>query len=630
MTERFTLLEEVGRGGMGVVWKARDEETGRVVALKLMRDYFAEDPDYVARFERELDLATRIESEHVVRVLGFGVRKRSPYLALEYVDGPALSRRLSESGPMDWPSALDATRQIALGLAAAHKRDVIHRDVKPSNVLIAPDGTLKITDFGIARGLDQTRLTATSAVIGTPTYLAPEGPADERSDLYSLGVITYELLAGCPPFTGRTYQDVLVAHIRTSAELDRIPAEARPIVGWLLAKEPADRPHHATDLLAVLDGRLVLPHMAPRSGQKQRLPEAVHTTPAPLPGSAGLSGSESPGRRGGSWRPKTLRNGRAGAMARPRVWHAASVLPDGTVLVAGGWGGYQALRESEIYDPRTGDFRIGPALLYGRHECQLVGLSDGRILCADGSAAPEIYDAQRGGFSPAARWNLRDRITFSQLPGGRVLIVGGWPSGPGLDAYVYDPDRGVVGAAPTIIQRERHTATPLADGRVLLAGGSARAGEPLDSLEIFDPASGSFTPANSLLRGRTRHTATLLKDSRVLVAGGAVDQVASATTDLFDPESGRVRRGPSLKWPREHHTAILRQDGSVLFIGGKSQAGWVTSVELFEPDSNRVFEVGSTSPRTSCTATVLPGGSVLVVGGLDPSGRPLHSAELLL
>jgi serine/threonine protein kinase len=161
MTERFTLLSELGRGGMGVVWKARDEETGQIVALKLLREAYAEDPDYLARFERELELAQRIHSPHVVKVLGYGVRQKVPYLALEFVDGPSLHEALVQHGPYSWPDARELLVQIAQGLADAHGAGIIHRDVKPSNVLLSPDGTAKLTDFGIARGLDATRMTAT-------------------------------------------------------------------------------------------------------------------------------------------------------------------------------------------------------------------------------------------------------------------------------------------------------------------------------------------------------------------------------------------------------------------------------------------------------------------------------------
>src|SRR5450759_1774199 len=171
MTERFTLLTELGRGGMGVVWKERDEKTGQIVALKLLREMYAEDPDYLERFERELELARRIDSAHVVKVLGFGVRKKVPYLALEFVDGPSLHDALAKHGPYAWSEARALMVQIAQGLADAHASGVIHRDVKPSNVLIGPDGVAKLTDFWIARGLDLERMTATSTMLGTPAYL---------------------------------------------------------------------------------------------------------------------------------------------------------------------------------------------------------------------------------------------------------------------------------------------------------------------------------------------------------------------------------------------------------------------------------------------------------------------------
>ena len=255
MTERFTLLSELGRGGMGVVWKARDEETGQTVALKLLRETYAEDPDYVTRFERELELAKRIHSANVVQVLGYGVREGTPYLALEYVDGPSLRERLASHGPYGWPETKALLAQIAGGLADAHAAGVVHRDLKPSNILIGSDGVAKIADFGIAKGLDLTRgVTGTSTLLGTPAYLPPEGPADERSDLYSLGVIAYELLTGVVPFEGRTYQEVILRHVRDAPDLERLPKDARKTIGWLLAKNPAKRPQTAWELVAALEG----------------------------------------------------------------------------------------------------------------------------------------------------------------------------------------------------------------------------------------------------------------------------------------------------------------------------------------------------------------------------------------
>ncbi len=261
MTERFTLLSERGRGAMGVVWRARDEESGQIVALKLLRPVYADDPDYLARFGRELELARRIDSPYVVKVLGYGSREGTPYLALQYVDGPSLRERLAAHGPYAWPDARGLLAQMAAGLAAAHAAGVVHRDVKPSNILIGSDEVAKLTDFGIARGLDLTRVTGPAALLGTPAYLAPEGSADARSDLYSLGCVAYELLTGAPPFEAHTYQDVILAHVRNPPDLAKLPPEARPIVGSLLAKDPAARPQNAGELVAALAGRGSVPAM---------------------------------------------------------------------------------------------------------------------------------------------------------------------------------------------------------------------------------------------------------------------------------------------------------------------------------------------------------------------------------
>ena len=289
MTERFTLLSELGRGGMGVVWKARDEETGQIVALKLLRETYAEDPDYVVRFERELELAKRAHSRNVVKVLGYGVRDKTPYLALEYVDGTSLRDRLKEHGPYSWPEGKALLAQIAQGLADAHVAGVIHRDLKPSNILIGSDGIAKIADFGIAKGLDLTRVTGTSTLLGTPAYLPPEGPVDERSDLYSLGVIAFELLTGVVPFEGRTYQEVILRHVREAPDLGKLPAGARPIVGWLLAKDPEQRPKGAAELLPVLRGVNGLPTGA-----------GVESSPVPPPN---LSAAPAPSRPAPVWQP---------------------------------------------------------------------------------------------------------------------------------------------------------------------------------------------------------------------------------------------------------------------------------------------------------------------------------------
>lgn len=257
MTERFELLEQIGKGGMGTVWKARDTGTGEVVALKVLHDMYVDDAEYVARFEREVDIARKIDHPNVVKVLGYGKRGGVPYVAMEYVDGPSLKdliRTRGAQGWEDWGQAKRFALQLTEALRAAHAVGVIHRDVKPSNVLIDPQGNVKLADFGIARAADLTRMTGGYTMMGTPAYMSPEGESSVQSDLYALGCVLYEMLAGGPPFTGDTQQQVLLKHIRETPDLSKLSEGARRIVGWLLEKDPRKRPANAEALIGVLEG----------------------------------------------------------------------------------------------------------------------------------------------------------------------------------------------------------------------------------------------------------------------------------------------------------------------------------------------------------------------------------------
>ncbi|MGH2632941.1 MAG: serine/threonine protein kinase [Tepidiformaceae bacterium] len=253
MDEPFELIEQVGRGGMGVVWKARETETGQIVALKLLHSMFADDPDYVARFEREVEVARRIESPYVVNVVGYGMRDGVPFMAMDFVEGHTLRDLLKARGRLSWEETRDIAEQVAKGLDAAHKVGVIHRDVKPSNILITPEGHVKLADFGIARAADLTRLTGGATMLGTPTYMAPENETTAQSDLYALGCVMFEMLVGQPPFTGDTQQQIMLKHLRQQPMLSELPRQARPLIGSLLQKTPSRRPRTAADVIALLN-----------------------------------------------------------------------------------------------------------------------------------------------------------------------------------------------------------------------------------------------------------------------------------------------------------------------------------------------------------------------------------------
>ena len=276
MTNPFELQSELGRGGMGVVWRARDTQSGQTVAIKLMHEQYAREPDYVARLQREVEVSRRIQSPRVVKVLGYGVRGSVPYMVMEYVPGQSLRELVHGHGPLTWAQAKPILRQVAEGLDSAGRVGVLHRDVKPSNIIITPDGQAKLADFGIARAFDMSRLTRSSTMMGTPHYMAPEGQRDVRSDMYSLGCVLYEMLTGARPFEGTNPHDVIVQHMRAVPDMSRVPdGQPRALVAWMMQKDPSRRPGNAAALLAALDGSTRIPSRPISVGSNRLIPIVV-------------------------------------------------------------------------------------------------------------------------------------------------------------------------------------------------------------------------------------------------------------------------------------------------------------------------------------------------------------------
>jgi eukaryotic-like serine/threonine-protein kinase len=250
---RYELDEQVGAGGYGEVWRAVDSVLSRPVAVKLLYPGAAGQPGALARFQAEARHAGALSHQNIARVYDYGEpADGSPYLVMELVDGPCLSDVLA-SGPLDTARTMDIVAQTAAGLQAAHAAGLVHRDVKPANLLLDPDGMVKITDFGIANTVGSAPVTITGQVIGTPGYLAPERVAGEQatpaSDLYALGIVAYECLAGTPPFAG-TPLEIAIAHgIRPLPPLPPpVPSDVVAMVMLLTAKDPAWRPATAADV----------------------------------------------------------------------------------------------------------------------------------------------------------------------------------------------------------------------------------------------------------------------------------------------------------------------------------------------------------------------------------------------
>jgi len=261
---RYDVLGTIGKGGMGVVYRAHDRKLDEVVALKVLRnEVLKDDPTLLDRFKQEIKLARRITHRNVLRTHDFGESDGTPYISMEYLEGVTLKDLIRSKGALPLPVGLRIAKQMCLGLEAAHQEGVVHRDIKPQNMLIIPEtGDLKIMDFGIARVSEMKAgaagLTSTGTVMGTPDYMPPEqaqgNPADFRSDIYSLGIVFYEIFTGKLPFDGDSVMAVVLAHIQRPAPSPRqansaIPMELEAIILRCMAKAPEKRFQRVEDVL---------------------------------------------------------------------------------------------------------------------------------------------------------------------------------------------------------------------------------------------------------------------------------------------------------------------------------------------------------------------------------------------
>jgi eukaryotic-like serine/threonine-protein kinase len=250
LSGRYRLESKLGSGGMSTVYRALDEVLDRPVAIKLLHREISEEADQLERFRREARAAARLSHPNLVGVIDAGEDDGRPYIVFEYVEGRTLKRRIQEEGPLPVDEAVAYAIEIGRGLTAAHARKLVHRDVKPQNVLIDPDGRAKVTDFGIARSLEAKGLTATGRVVGTTDYVSPEQAmgedVDERSDAYSLGVVLYEMLTGDVPFRAETQVGVAMKHVNepmpdVQARRPEVSAAVAAVVDRATTKDPRDR-----------------------------------------------------------------------------------------------------------------------------------------------------------------------------------------------------------------------------------------------------------------------------------------------------------------------------------------------------------------------------------------------------
>ncbi|HEY7345990.1 MAG TPA: Stk1 family PASTA domain-containing Ser/Thr kinase [Gaiella sp.] len=253
---RYRLERRLGSGGMADVWLAEDQELGRKVAIKMLHERYANDTQFVERFRREATHAAGLSHPNVVSIFDRGEAEGSYFIVMEYVEGRTLKELIVTRGPCPVPVAISYVRQVLAALRYAHRNGIVHRDIKPHNVLVDHEGRVKVADFGIARA-GSSQMTEAGSIIGTAQYLSPEqargAPVDESSDLYSTGIVLYELLTGKVPFTGETPVEIAMKHLSQvppapSTIRSEIPRDLDLVVLRALAKEPADRYRSAKEM----------------------------------------------------------------------------------------------------------------------------------------------------------------------------------------------------------------------------------------------------------------------------------------------------------------------------------------------------------------------------------------------
>jgi len=258
--KRYVIRRKLGSGGMADVYLAEDQELGRRVALKLLNERHAADEQFVERFRREAQSAAGLNHPNIVSIFDRGLAEGTYYIAMEYLDGRTLKELLVRNGPTPIPIAVDYARQILGALAFAHRHGIVHRDIKPHNIVVGRDGRLKVTDFGIARS-GASQMTEAGSIVGTAQYLSPEqargAPVDPRSDLYSLGIVLYEMLTGKVPFTGDTPVEIAMKHLSQVAVppsklRPQVPHDLDAVVMRAIAKDPERRYGSAEEMEADL------------------------------------------------------------------------------------------------------------------------------------------------------------------------------------------------------------------------------------------------------------------------------------------------------------------------------------------------------------------------------------------
>ena len=260
---RYQIIRKIGDGGMAFVYEAKDKLLNRTVAVKVLRPEFVDDEEFLKKFKREAEAVASLSHPNIVNVYDVGEDGKVHYIVMEYIDGQNLKDIIKNEGTLDEYTALDITKQIAMALSAAHKKGIVHRDIKPHNILISNEGRIvKVADFGIAKAVSNSTMTNIGSIIGSVHYFSPEqakgNSVNATADLYSLGIVLYEMIIGRVPFRGDSPISIALQHINedvefTSEEKINIPQSVRTIIKKLTEKSSENRYQSAEELIEDID-----------------------------------------------------------------------------------------------------------------------------------------------------------------------------------------------------------------------------------------------------------------------------------------------------------------------------------------------------------------------------------------
>lgn len=276
---RYEILEEIGSGGMATVYKARCKLLNRYVAVKVLRDEFANDAEFIKRFQVEAQSAASLSHPNIVSIYDVGNEDGLHYIVMELIEGKTLKEIIKEKGKLPWREAVGIASQIASGLSQAHQNHIVHRDIKPHNIIITKDGVAKVTDFGIAKAVSNSTINAFGSTIGSVHYFSPEhargGYTDEKSDIYSLGVVLYEMCTGKLPFDGETPVAVALKHLQENPKepielCKELPQAVNDIIMKAMKKDPSERYESAAEMYKDLQSVLSNPDLEVAKDQKSK------------------------------------------------------------------------------------------------------------------------------------------------------------------------------------------------------------------------------------------------------------------------------------------------------------------------------------------------------------------------